>query len=763
MLQIFRAYYGISEQDADRAVREKIAGRMLLIDEGFREVLPLLFEFFGVPDPERPAPRMDPEARQRQIAGVLRRLVQSGETAINLIEDLHWMDSASEALLEEWVDATSGGKGLLLLNFRPEYHAEWMRKSWYQQLPLAPLGPEAIRELLDDLLGSDASVEGLSEAIRQRTAGSPFFIEEVVQSLIESGHLEGSRGHYRLAAPIESIHVPETVQAVLVARIDRLAEREKQVLQRAAVIGREFSEPVLEVVSELPRTELSEALAALKDGEFLYEQALYPAAEYAFKHPLTQEVAYGSQLGERRRRVHASVARAIEALAADRLDERAALLAHHWESAGEPLQAARWSARAAEWAKANDPAECVRQWRKVRELAEILGDLEEAISLRMQACLEIAGKGGWRLGLSDEEVKMLFAEGKRLGELRGDARYLAQLTFAYVTVVGPLEGDVRAYAERSLEVQRLAERLRDLELHCSALVTLSYSHYLMGRLAESLAFTERLSELAGGDWTLGIPSLGFSTYVWSLQMRAQVKVMMGRLDETRRELVHVVEIARETAEPEVLGWALHNWSDLEIFTGASEKAPGYAAECLQIAEKLGSTFSQVHALSGMAHAQSEQSLWKDAIGSLRRALDLAREHRTAREGEAYLLVRLANAYRGDGQLERARETIAEALAVAEERGARFSELEGNLVLARVWMDTDAAAATVAEALDHARNCVEEFGARVYAPMVLLERARLVRLLDDGAAATAHLREAHRLYTEMGATGHAERLARELGL
>jgi class 3 adenylate cyclase/tetratricopeptide (TPR) repeat protein len=765
MLQIFRAYYGIAERDTDRAVREKIAGRMLLIDESFREVLPLLFEFFGAPDPERPAPRMDPEARQRQIVGVLRRLVQSDEAAVTLIEDLHWIDSASEALLEAWVDAIAGAKGLLLLNFRPEYHADWMQKSWYQQLPLAPLGPEAIGELLGDLLGGDASVSGLAEAIRGRTAGSPFFTEEVVQSLVESGHLEGRRGHYRLATPIERIEVPGTVRAVLAARIDRLAEREKEVLQTAAVIGREFSEPVLEAVADLPGRDLSLALAALKNAEFLYEQALYPVAEYAFKHPLTQEVAYGSQLGERRRRVHASVARAIEGLEADRLDERAALLAHHWESAGEPLDAARWSARAAEWARANDPAECMRQWRRVRELAENLGDLDEAVSLRMQACLEIAGRGGWRLGLSGEEVEALFAEARRLGEQRGDARYLVQLAFAYLTVLGPVEGDIRAYVEQALEVQRLAEQLGDLELQCVALLVLNYSHIRMGCLAESLAYMERAIELTGGDRTLGVPTLGFSVYVFGLHARAGSKLNMGRLAEARRELVRAVEVAREAGEAENLGWALNQCVQLEILAGAFEKALEHAAESLEVAEKTGSPFSQAHALNAMGDAQIHRGLWKDAVESLQAAIDLARDRHTATEIEANLLVHLADAYRGDGQLERAREIIARALALVDERGARFSELEGNLVLARVLMDADGAAAEAAatEALDGARDCVEEFGARAWAPVVLVERARLAQLLRDDDARRAHLREAHRLYTEMGATGHAERLARELSL
>jgi adenylate cyclase len=765
MLQLFRAYYGISEQDADLAVREKIAGRLLLIDQGFREVLPLLFEFFGAPDPERPAPRMDPEARQRQLISVLRGLVQSGETAVNLIEDLHWMDSASEVLLAEWVDAIAGAKGLLLLNFRPEYHADWMRKSWYQQLPLAPLGPEAIRELLDDLLGSDSSVEGLADAIRQRTAGSPFFTEEVVQSLIESGHLEGSRGHYRLAAPIESIQVPETVQSVLAARIDRLPELEKQVLQTAAVIGREFSEPLLEAACDLPRVELSEALAVLKNAEFLYEQSLYPVAEYAFRHPLTQEVAYGSQLGERRRRVHASVARAIEVLAEDRLDESAALLAHHWESAGESLEAARWSARAAEWARANDPAESARQWRKVSELAEELRESDEVISLRMQACLQLVGVGGWRHGLSDEDVMALVAEGKRLGERREDTRYLAQLAFAYVAVVGPVEGDIRAYAEQSLEVQRLAEQLGDLELHCSTLVTLAYSHALIGRLAESLAFTERARELTAGDRTLGIPSLGLSVSDWSLHFCAWVKLTLGQIPEARRDSIRAIEVAREAGEAESLQPALARRADVEVCSGAFDKALGYAADSLEISEKLGSPFSQAHALLCMGRAQIYQSSWKDAIESLRRACGLARDHRTAAEIEPDLLGHLADAYRGDGQLERAREMISQALALAEERGARFWQLEGNLVLARVLMDADGATAkaAVVEALDTARDCVEEFGARFYAPLVLLERARLAQLLHDEESATANVREAHHLFTEMGATGHAERWARELGL
>jgi hypothetical protein len=246
---------------------------------------------------------------------IVRRVIQSRgqkETSVTLLEDLHWFDEGSAAFLEPLISVGAGTRSLVLLNFRPEYQAPWMGKSYYHQLPLSPLGPDAIRELLEALLGHDPSTAGLAAAIHARTAGNPFFTEEVVQTLIESGKLQGSKGAYRLVTPLDRLEVPSSVHAVLAARIDRLAARDKDVLQTAAVIGRTFDEPTLAAVVEQDAPQLREALQMLKDTEFVYEHSLYPVAEYLFKHPLTQEVALASQLQERRRRLHA-VARVIEA------------------------------------------------------------------------------------------------------------------------------------------------------------------------------------------------------------------------------------------------------------------------------------------------------------------------------------------------------------------------------------------------------------------------------------------------------------------
>ena len=298
------------------------------------------------------------------------------EPGVIVFEDLHWLDPASEVFLANHVEAVQGTRSLTILNFRPEYHAPWMSRSYYRQIALAPLGPEAIEEMLADLLGSDPSLDGLAELVRERTARQPVLHRGGRAVAGRGGSLEGERGAYRLVRPVEEAAVPASVQAVLAARIDRLAQREKAVLQAAAVIGKEFPEPVLTRVVELEPAELEEALRNLVAGEFVYEQELYPEALYAFKHPLTQEVAYGSQLGERRAAVHAAVARAIAEQYPERLDERAALLAQHWEAAGETLEAARWHARAAAWAGTSDPtpgADALAQGARARRLAARIG------------------------------------------------------------------------------------------------------------------------------------------------------------------------------------------------------------------------------------------------------------------------------------------------------------------------------------------------------------------------------------------------------
>ncbi len=754
ILQIFRQYYGISERDDDRSAREKIAGRLLLIGEEFREFLPLMFDFMGVPDPDQPAPAMGPDARQRQLFTVLRRVVDAGEAAaVNLIEDLHWIDAGSEAWVEQMVEAVTGTKTLIVLNFRPEYHARWMQKSWYRQLPLLPLGPEAIRELLDDLLGADNSVAALAEAIHERSGGNPFFTEEIVQTLIESGALVGERGSYRLVTPVEHLEVPGTVQSVLAARIDRLAEREKRVLQAASVIGKEFAEPILAAVSGLEDDKLYDALRSLKDAEFVFEQSIYPVVEYAFKHPLTQEVALGSQLSERRKETHAAVARAILDANQDRLDEAAALLAHHSEEAGELLDAMRWHRRAATWLIRSDPSEAERHWTRMRELAAELPSSVEVSEHELWAVDRLLSNG-WRVAMSEEEQEALAARGrllaKQLGDIDSESAIEGGLCIARV-----LHGLCDAAIDPGERAIELAKGRYPGEAEATSLLVDAYWHG--GQLRKALSLVDRALELGQGDHQLGIERYGVPLTNWGLGRRGLLHFFLGHPGEGAELMERALAVARERDQREVAAWLLTYlgpwWGSL---MGATERALPRALQAHELADQVGSPLTLTIARSGLGFAQLLAGHPKEAIEPLSEALAL----HEAGVGLSMLAVtesQLAEAHLAAGNEGYARDF---AESCDKDYGSRAWENWARLARVRVLRALDGADARVAieASLDRSDALIEESGARIFAPFVLEERARLAELLGDAETASSQLGAARILFEELGAHVHAERLS-----
>ena len=422
-----------------------------------------------------------------------------------------------------------------------------------------------------------------------------------MRSLAESGNIEGKRGAYRLVRPIDQTGVPPTVTTILAARIDRLAEREKRLLQTAAVIGREFSEPVLARAAALGEDELEPALRALIVAEFLYEQELYPEAVYAFKHPLTQEVAYQSQLGERRAGVHRRVAEALQELYADKLDERSALLAQHWEAAGDALAAAQWSARAAGWVGLNDIGEALRHWRKVSELVEALPDSPESSALALGARVARLHYG-WRLGISEQEATAHYEAGRALAERSGDAVNLLLITAAYASVRG-LAGHVEEYGELGAEVNRLGIEIGDPSLRIATMPASVYARFVRGHLAESLAIVDEAIALGAEDPTLGRGLVLTCPYAWHLMFRGALLVGMGYPEEAVPMLERALEAAAEHGDHETESWTHGNYVLLARSTGQQELALGHATQAYEIAERIGDAFSRIFALYSLGCAR----------------------------------------------------------------------------------------------------------------------------------------------------------------
>jgi class 3 adenylate cyclase len=332
VIDLLKRYAHVEEHDDPRTVRAKVTGQILTLDETLQDTVPALLSLVDALPADSPFMQLDPpQRRQRTLAAFKRVLLRESQAQPVLLvcEDLHWSDSETQALLESLVESLPTARLVLLVNYRPEYQHGWGRKAYYTQLRLDPLPLASADEFLQALLGDDPSLEPLKPLLIARTGGNPFFLEETVRMLVETGMLVGAPGTYRLAQALPTIQVPATVQAVLAARIDRLPPEEKRLLQTAAVIGTEVPMPVLQAIAEMPEEGLHHSLTHLQAAEFLYEARLFPEHEYTFKHALTHEVSYGSLLLERRRGLHARIVEVLEALAGDRVAEQVERLAHH--------------------------------------------------------------------------------------------------------------------------------------------------------------------------------------------------------------------------------------------------------------------------------------------------------------------------------------------------------------------------------------------------------------------------------------------------
>jgi adenylate cyclase len=654
------------------------------------------------------------------------------------------------------VDAAVGGRTLLLLNFRPEYRADWMQRAHYQQLALAPLTAEAIGELIADLIGTHPSTEGLAQRIHAHTGGNPFFAEEVVQTLIESGQLVGVRGAYRLQSPVERLEVPATVQALLAARIDRLPEREKRVLQCAAVIGKDFAEPLLAAVAGLPERELAEALARLRSGEFLHEKALYPIAEYSFKHPFTQAVAQDSLLGERRRALHAAVARALEAAGGD-LDEQAALLAHHWEEAGEALPAAQWHRRAAEWIAGRNSAQATHHWQRVQALADQIEDAALASELGGRARVMIL-EYGWRRGLSEQEADETLREGEAWARRQSDPRALAYLYNAYATAIAYGQGRLaraRELYEAGLVIARDAgdgPLTFALELRLG-LVTSGAGDMRAARRAFEAAHGHPVAVQEAASALVGYDAAAF--VIACLGGVAQGE---GRLEDAQRLLQQGIEQARKRDATEVLGWLLCIEADLWLERGDLTRATHLTREIMEIAERIGSPLSRTVAAGALSRVRAQEGDLDAAIALTEQWFEGSASTGPQNQPLAASALALLRLQRGEP--DEALRLAHEALHQAEAHGFRAGQLSAELALARIQLD-GAKPEDAAAWLERAERTLEQTGYRARLPELLELRAELARQRGDAPGREQARREALRLYQEMGAAGHAERLAREL--
>lgn len=731
VLELMRDYFGLRFKQAPDVSRRIVLDRLAALPVS--EQLPgILLDFLGLADPQRPTIKLDPKTRKTQLLDFVRTLPHSPRdpTAVVIIEDLHWIDAASEEFVEALADAVVGTTTLLVVNFRPGFAAPVIQRSHYRQINMRPLSPAQAAVLVQDHFGSDPSLALLSRNIIERAQGNPYFIEELINALVERGDFEGERRSYRLKGGIDTIPLPATVQAVIAARIDRLEENSKKVLEIASVIGREISMLVLDRIAGMEQTELSEAIQNLRQAELLYDVPPFEQRLLAFRHPLIQEVAYRSILHERRRELHSKVAQAIESVFRDHADERAALLAYHLEQAGENLKAAQQNMRSAVWIGANDPSQALRSWKKVRELLSNLPSSQPIDYLKMMASGQIVNFG-WREGIPAQEALLYFEEARQLALTLGDLRANALIHAAYGRNLAN-GGSADEYVEQVLEATTIADRGNDISVQIALKAVLCHALRTSGKMSEALEMNTEAMDRAHEIVKFDRQTLGFDVDVWLAVMRGQTLVMLGRAEEARGFLDRVLDL--ESSQVDALHHVIPSlaYVDLAWAEGNAALAQAHADRAFSIAAKTGNPYLRVYAQAcrGLSHIVAGRLT--SAIEDLSDALRFARSRKAGLENEPRILADLANAYRLNGDIVRASFTVDEAIRVAMERHTRVPECLARIVRGQLLLgaDGDDEKAEGAGELEQARVLMRETGAVLFEPFIAGNMPN-----DDGRSAS----------------------------
>jgi class 3 adenylate cyclase len=747
-LDLVRNTFRVAERDDQATIRAKIKDRFDNAYPELIELMPLICDFLGAPDPEQPLPPMTPEQRQKRLLEWQQRALRARdrrrECVVYLFEDMHWVDAASEKLIDALAQITPSLRHLVLMTYRPEYAPPCVSTSFYRQLPLLSLTDSAMGDLLEGLLGPEVAGSDLARMIRERCGGTPFFVEEMIQSLAEAEFLEGERGAYTLAKPIAEIPLPGTVQAVLAARIDRLPERAKLLLQTASVIDRVFPR---EVLCAVMGDAIDDGLSTLMDAELVFEESVYPEVDYAFKHALVQDVAYASQLTGRREELHRLVADAFERHYANQLDAKAALVARHREAGGEPLVAAEWLVRAARWISASDLITAREHWSQAKRLLDASPSSAERDARLVDCHYELL----WildRTGASLAECQALYEQGRDLARRAGDRRAEASIEASY----GWINTTHRKWdvARRASEAAiALADAEGYLPAQLFARFTLQRVLIWHGSLAECARLGEEAIRLTDEETGRPLELAGFPVYLAVLCFRALGYAWSG--EPVKGSALHreMIELSRRPGlrvnTSGLVGDDVYNcW-----LLGDGDLALERAEEALQLADRFGAPFYIVHALLKKGIANALVCRWSEARRFLEQGGAVMRETGAGVEYESLYHGYAALCLAALGEDQEALERAERATRTAADDGPYCLSVQTGCLRARVLRmvggveRAEELAAQVVDTLE-AIACAEMESWR---PLILLERAGLHQLTGDADAAARDLGEASELFHE----------------
>ncbi|HXZ91922.1 MAG TPA: adenylate/guanylate cyclase domain-containing protein [Burkholderiales bacterium] len=710
VIEFLKSDFRLEPSDDARAIREKVSGKVLSADPELQDAVAPMLDLLGALPEDHSFRNLEPEQRRKETVSAFARVLLAESRLRPLIvvfEDLHWNDSLTLGLLKGLLASLEGARILLLVSYRPEHRDEWSGRPRYRLLHVEPLPRDSVGRMLEGLLGGEHGLSGLKSFLIDRTEGNPFFIEEIVRKLAETGVLVGARGDYRLAKSFSSIQVPATVQAVLASRIDRLPPEQKRLLQDAAVVGNTVPYSLLRAITGLQEGALRDQLASLQAAELLYETRLYPDLEYSFKHALTHEVAYGGLLQERKRDIHARALRAMEDLYANQLDEHVERLAYHalnaelWEKALRYLRQA--GAKAADRPASREALALYDQALAVLpHLPQDRSTLEQAIDIRFDIRNVLQPLG------DRERIAGYLRDAEQLAVQLGDVRrqgWIQSYLTDYYWMLGRTQ-EAATVGERALGIAR---QLEDLPLQVVTNLPLGLLYHTEGDYPRARQYFEWNVSRLEGDSQYDRFGLFVLPSSFSRAFLAWCYAELGEFDKGDAIGEEGVRIAESARHPFSCGYAHLGVGVLRLRQGDLPRAiisferalaagafadipVGYAyvafhlgyalalsgresegiamlEETISVAEASGFVARHSLRLAYLAEAYLVAGRGAEAASTVLRALELARTH-NERGNEAFAQRVLGKIESGSGAAAEAEKTLGAAIELAQSLGMR---------------------------------------------------------------------------------------------
>ena len=747
VLEAFRSFFRVEPRMDAAAARTRIEETLTALRLPVAEDLAILADFLGYPAPESTARTIDPATRRARLRDIVGRIVKASgrQPSVIIVEDLHWLDGASLEFLQTWMAAVEGTSVLMVLTFRPEWSPPAPVPAWYRDLPLTELGQDEIGQVIGDLIGDGPGLDQVAADVAERSGGNPFFAEELILSLAQSGVLLGQRGGYRLApSGWRNQSLPATVEAVIGARIDLLPVAEKALLRIGGIIGKEFPFEVARAVSGLSDQAARALLAGLRAAELIQARKTAMGEGFAFRHPLIQEVAYAMQLRSARTRLHAAVAQAIEGQDFGSRDEFAGLLAYHYEAAGDQVGAAMHLQRAARWIGRTNSARALADWKKIRGMMRDQPRSKENDELRALAGGQLL-TFGWREGMAAEEAKTYADEALAYAREAGNRKHEALLIAGYGRIVA-----ANGSADDYVKLVREALAVTDAESNPEGVLLLNgllcQAHTFSGFVSDALSANDVALKMiddenagnAGVVLGLSVGQMvGFDVPYWIRCLRIRPLVMLGRFAEAEEWLARVFQTDPENAEPLHQGIPYFFAAELAWFRDDKNSARRYADEVARHTGEAVNPYWSVLTNFCRGLASSTDGDFMKADDFFREALAISRGSRAALEFEARILAVRANNRDRAGDPLLARQAAAEAIGVARRKADRLAECHAHLVAARSCLAQSGSRLSreAGELLNRAKVLIDETGAKAYVPMLL----RIQTGIDDARSHVAPAR------------------------